>query len=157
MLLVGGAVVRIYLVLRLMLQHRPNKRTANAVRSLTQLGAWQLEGVCHAPHSNLSSNEEPDVRVSEASDDVSPLCNGCLCAGACEKIVRAFAQSVGLLTKIILTSDVCARVRIEVCPSHATKAPSTSIAATSVEARYLHLHPPLLAYKAVLSLWSWSW
>ena len=30
-LLVGGAVVRIDLVLRLMLEHRTNERTANAV------------------------------------------------------------------------------------------------------------------------------
>ena len=31
MLLVGGVIVRIYLVLRLMLEHRTNERTANAV------------------------------------------------------------------------------------------------------------------------------
>ena len=38
-------------------------------RSLMQLGVWPLEGVCHAPHSNPSSNEEQN---SEGSDELSP-------------------------------------------------------------------------------------
>ena len=44
---------------------------------------------------------EPGVVAS-----VSPLSNGRLCAGAYEKIPRTFAQSVGLFSLIILTSDV---------------------------------------------------
>ena len=42
---------------------------------------------------------------------------------------------------------------IELCPSNATKTLPISRATASVEARYLHLHPPLLASKVVLSSW----
>ena len=73
--------------------------------SLTQLGVRPLEGVCHAPHSHPSSNEE---QTSERSDNVSPLSNGRLCAGACEKIPRKFAHNVGLFNKITIASFVCA-------------------------------------------------
>ena len=38
--------------------------------------------------------------------------------------------------------------------SHATKAPPISTPTMSVEAHILHLHPPLLASKAVLGSWS---
>ena len=60
-----------------------------------------------------SRHEEPDVGVSGASNDVSPLFNGHLCAGACEIIPRTFAQSVGLFNLITLTPFVCLRVH---CP-----------------------------------------
>ena len=61
---------------------------------------------------------------------------------------------MGLLNKITLTSLGCLSVCIELHPSHATKASPISRATASVEARCLHLHPPLLASKAVFSLWS---
>ena len=51
-------------------------------------------------------NEEPDVGASAAGEDRLPLSNGRLRAGACEKIPRTFAQSVGLFHLIIITSDV---------------------------------------------------
>ena len=38
-------------------------------RSLTQLGIWALDGVCHPPHPHPSSNKEPDVG---AKRNVSP-------------------------------------------------------------------------------------
>ena len=41
-----------------------------------------------------TSNEGPNVGASGAHDDVSPLSNGRLCAGAHENIPRTFAQSV---------------------------------------------------------------
>ena len=40
--------------------------------SLTELGVRPLEGVCHAPYSHTSSNEEPEVVASDR-DDVSPV------------------------------------------------------------------------------------
>ena len=91
-------------------------------------------------------------QTSERSDDVSPLSNGRLCAGACEKNPRTFAHSVGLFIKIILTSLVC--LCIDVCPSNPTKAQPISTPRASVEALYLHLHSPLLASETVLSSWS---
>ena len=49
---------------------RTQKKWKNRQRSsLTQLGVWPLEGVCHAPHSQPSSNEEEN---SERSGEVSP-------------------------------------------------------------------------------------
>ena len=90
-------------------------------------------------------------QTSSRYDDVSPLSNGRLCAGACEKIARTFAHSVSLLEKIILPSLVC--VCIELCPSNATKAPSISTLTASVEAPYLHFHFPLPAYEDVSSSW----
>ena len=71
-----------------------------------------------------------------------------------EKIPRAFAQSVGLFNKIITSVSLAMSVCIELCPSNATKAPPISTPTASVEASYFHLHPPLLASKAVLSSWS---
>ena len=83
------------------------KKWKNRQRSsLTQLGVWPLQGVCHAPHSHTSSNEG-------ASDDVSLLSNGRLCAGACDKIPRTFAHSVGLFN--LITSHVCLSVCLSVC------------------------------------------
>ena len=76
-----------------------NKRKNRQRSSLTQLGVWPLESVCRAPHSHRSSNEE---QTSERSDDVPPLSCGRLCAGACEKIPRTFAHSVGYLLKLFL-------------------------------------------------------
>ena len=43
---------------------------------------------------------------------------------------------------------------IEVCPSNATNAQLILTLVASVEAPYLVLHSPLLAFKAVLSSWS---
>ena len=51
-------------------------------------------------------------QTSERSDDVSPLSNGRLCAGACEKNPRTFAHSVGLFIKIILITLVCLHWRL---------------------------------------------
>ena len=62
-----------------------------------------------------------------------------------------FAHSVGLFNKIMIYSFVSACVCIELCPSNATNAPPISTLAASVEAPYLHLHPPLPAFKDVLS------
>ena len=85
---------------------------------------------------------EPGVVAS-----VSPLSNGRLCAGAYEKIPRTFAQSVGLFNKISIASPVCPL----------TFALARRQASASLEARYLDLHPPLLASKAVLSFrGAWS-
>ena len=91
-------------------------------------------------------------KTSERSDDTSPLSNGRLCAGSCEKILRTFAHSVALCNKIVLSSLVCVLVclSIEVWPSNATNAEPISTLPASVEAPYLHLYPPLLAFKAVL-------
>ena len=60
---------------------------------------------------------------------------------------------------MIVASDVgvykvCWCVCIELYSSHATKAPPISTPTASMEVRYLHLHPPLRASKAVLSSWS---
>ena len=41
--------------------------------------------------------------------------NGRLCAGACEKIPRTFAHSVGLFNKIVHSSLVCWCIRVSVC------------------------------------------
>ena len=90
--------------------------------------------------------------MSERSDDVTSLSNSRLCEAACEKIPRTFALSVGLFIKTILTSRVC--LCIDVCPSHTTHAQTISTRATSVEAPYFALHPPLPASETVLSLWS---
>ena len=38
----------------------------------------------------IGNSEEPEVRAREASDDLSPLCNGRLRSGACGKISRTF-------------------------------------------------------------------
>ena len=55
----------------------------------------------------ISGNEEPDVvGAGEPRDDLPPLSNGRLCAGAPEKISRTFAHSVGLfINKLVPTSD----------------------------------------------------
>ena len=81
-------------LLRRMPQHKTSKWTANAA-ALTQSGVWLLKGVCHAPHSHTSSNEEPDV---------SPLSSDHWFAGACERIFYKVSHSVGLLKKQILVS-----------------------------------------------------
>ena len=100
-----------------------------------------------------------EQQTSERSD-VPPLSNGRLCVGACEKIPRTFAHSVGLFIKNILTSPVYPHIRVSVClcievrPSHTTNAEQISPLVTSVEVPYYDFHPPLPASKTVLSSWS---
>ena len=53
-------------------------------------------------------------KTSERSDDTSPLSNGRLCAGSCEKILRTFAHSVALCNKIVLSSLVCVLVCLSI-------------------------------------------
>ena len=82
--------------------------------------------------------------------------NGRLCAGACDKFPKTFAHRVGLFNAIVISSLVCWWVclGVELCPTNATKTQSISTREASVEAPYLHLHPPLPVSKAVLSSWS---
>ena len=76
-------------------------------------------------------NEEPDVGAKRRAP---PLCNSRLCAGACEKIPRTFAHSVGLLNKIVITPPVCLCVRaLSFIPRMPPKPPISTLAA-SVEA-----------------------
>ena len=122
-----------------------NKRKNSERSSLTQLGVWPLEGVCHVPHSHPSSNEE---QTSERSDDVSPLSNGRLCASAREKNPRTCAHSVGLFDKIVLYSLVCWCVGVcfDVRPLNATERAWISPLVTSVEVPCYALHGPIPAY-----------
>ena len=105
----------------------------------------------------MANNEE---QTSERNDNVSPLSNVRLCAGACEKIPRTFAYSVPIVNKNVHSSLVCVGVLvhwcvcIEVWPSHTTNAEPISLLVTSVEAPYYALHPPLPASKTVFSSWS---
>ena len=96
--------------------------------------------------------------MSWPGNDVSPLYNGRLRAGACEKILRRFAQRVDLLYLnyfpcLPVSPSICLGVCVEFCPSNATKTPLISSPEASVRARYLHLHSPLLASKAFSSSW----
>ena len=49
--------------------------------------------------------------MSEASDDVSPLSNGPLCAGTCEKIPRTFAKRATTSLRYLMVPCVQVPVR----------------------------------------------
>ena len=62
----------------------------------------------------------------------------------------------GPIPRIVYLCNVVWCVCIELCPSHATNAPPILRSTAFVEAHYLHLYPPLLASKAVLSSFSFQ-
>ena len=121
-------------------------------RQRTQLGVWPLQGVCHAPHSHTSSNEE---QTSERSDDVSRNLMVASVQVPVRKIQERLPTAWGYRINCYFFPyvSVCVLVCAIWTLSNTTNAHQISTRAASVPAPYLPLHPPLLVFKAVLSSW----
>ena len=88
-----------------MLEHKRNKNSKRS--SLTQLGVWPLEGVCHAPHSHPSSNEEQNSERSDSGATKSLRIKRSVMSRITWEIPRTFANRVPLFNLIVITSLVC--------------------------------------------------
>ena len=88
--------------------------------SLMQLGVWPLEGVCHAPHSHRSCNEELLMWAAarpRASIDALPNGVACVCLCGCTPVnanghkrtknSSESCQSVALFNFFLILRFVC--------------------------------------------------
>ena len=104
------------------------------------MGVQPLQGVCRALHSHASRNEKSDVVAKRRRVSVS---YGRLCGNS-----HNFCRERGYILQCSISS-----IMYTFCTRVCTEQPIPTLAAY-LEVLHLHLHPPLVASKRVLSSWS---